>query len=387
MSNSGEVFELSLLTEKEIKEQLDYCIKQVDKGIERYRYGFFPARSCASRYDCIYNGGWTNGFWTAMVLLAYEMTGDEKYKAVVLDHLNSYRERLLNKFSVDHHDLGFEYSLSCVSAYKILGIELAKDTAIMAADFLCERFVEPGGYIKPWSSLDDPEENRIIVDTYLNLPLLFWASEVSGNEKYRSIAIKHLETSVDILVREDGRAYHTFMMELKYGNPIEPRVDQGYANDSVWSRGQAWVIYGLALAYSYTGDEKLAAVQKKAANKFIELLPSDNIPAWDMVFTNPKILKDTSAAVIAACGMLEMNKLDKNHPDCEKWTNKVHDMLRELWKNHCTNGNIDDTSAILMHGTGDVRRNSGVNESLIYGDYYYMEALVRLMKPDWVRYW
>jgi len=188
-------------------------------------------------------------------------------------------------------------------------------------------------------------------------------------------------------VREDGRAYHTFMMELKYGNPIEPRVDQGYANDSVWSRGQAWVIYGLALAYSYTGDEKLAAVQKKAANKFIELLPSDNIPAWDMVFTNPKILKDTSAAVIAACGMLEMNKLDKNHPDCEKWTNKVHDMLRELWENHCTNGNIDDTSAILMHGTGDVRRNSGVNESLIYGDYYYMEALVRLMKPDWVRYW
>ena len=378
---------MSLLTNQKVGEMLSYCISQIDKGLGKYRYGFFPWNSKDNVYGTIHNEGWTNGFWTAMVLMAYEITGDEKYKEVVLDHINSFRERLLNNYSVNHHDVGFEYTLSCVSAYKILGSELAKETALMAADLLCKRYVEPGGYIKPWGAMDDPIENRIIVDTYMNLPLLFWASEVSGDNKYKDIALKHLECSVDILVREDGRAYHTYMMELKCGNPIEPRVDQGYANDSVWSRGQAWVVYGLALAYSYSGDERLCEVQRKATNKFIELLPSDNIPAWDMVFTNPKVLKDTSAAVIAACGMLEMNKIKPNHSDREKWEGVVCDMLEELYRNHTTREMTKETTAILIHGTGDVRRNGEVNESLIYGDYFFMETLIRLLKPDWKRYW
>lgn len=378
---------MNLLTKKEIEKQLDYCIEQIDKGITRYRYGYFPHTGKYSVYTTLPNAGWTSGFWTAMVLMAYEITHEEKYKEVVENHVNSFHERIINNYSTDHHDLGFEYTLSCVSAYKVLGSELAKRAALLAADKLCERYVASGRYIKPWSTMDDPIENRIIVDTYLNLPLLFWASEISENPKYKEIAKNHLDSTVDILVREDGRAYHTYRMDLKYGNPIMPVVDQGYADDSVWSRGQAWVVYGLALAYDYTKDEKLYQIQKKATNKFIELLPADNVPAWDMVFRDTRTLKDTSAGVIATCGMLEMNKLLPGHSDAERWNEKVHEMVRALIDNHLTNDENNGSSSILMHGTSSVRHNSGINESLIYGDYYYMETLMRMSNPNWKRYW
>lgn len=382
---------MSLLTKTELENQLDFSISQIKKGSEIYRYGLFP-RNDDGRSDVGYVyrardiSGWENGFWAGLVLLAYEMTGDKKLLDVNADHVKSFYERVINNYSLDHHDIGFEYSLSCVSSYKVTGNELARKAALMAADKLCERYTPVGKFIKPWSTMDDPVEHRIIVDTYLNLPLLFWASEESGDSKYREIALNHLDTTVDVLVRPDGCAYHTYMMEYKYGNPIRPKVDQGYADDSVWSRGQAWVVYGMALAYSYTQNKHLADVQMNATKQFIERLPADNIPAWDMVFTDTRTLKDTSAAVIATCGMLEMNKLI-NHPDSDMWNEKVHDILRELDKNHTTKTEKLDTTAILTHATSSVPHDYGLNVSLIYADYYYMETLVRLLKPDWNRYW
>ena len=365
----------------------EYCIKRVDNGLEKYRGGFFPIEGENNIYRVCSNGGWTNGFWTGMVWLAYEMTKNEKYREAALDNVNSFYGRILNDFDTNHHDMGFEYSPSCVAAYKLTGSELAKKAALMAADALCRRFEPVGRFIKPWGDMSDPVENRIIVDTYLNLPLLFWASEVSGDDKYRKTALAHLETTVDILVREDGRAYHTYMMDLKYGNPIMPKVDQGYADDSVWSRGQAWVVYGLALAYGYTKDKHILEVQKKATDVFIKRLPRDNVPAWDMVFTDCRTLKDTSAAVIAACGMLEMNRKYPENPESGVWQEKVFDMIKALGSEHTTEGkNIEGTS-ILMHSTSSVRHNMGINESLPYGDYYYMETLYRLLNPEWRCYW
>ena len=376
-----------MLDRKIIENELEFCLSRIDNGLKRYTYGYFPLDGCKHEYKSFYNGGWTGGFWTAMLWLAYELTGDKKYREAAERHLLSYRERLVNDFELDHHDLGFEYTLSSVSAYKVTGSELGRENALIAAEKLLRRFEPVGGFIKPWGAMKDGAENRIIVDTYLNLPLLYWASIESGNPKYREIADTHLNTTIDVLVRPDGRAYHTYMMDINYGNPIMPVVDQGYANDSVWSRGQAWVVYGLALAYSYERRQKTADVQRLATNKFIELLPSDNVPAWDMVFTDTRTLKDTSAGVIAACGMLEMNRLTPEHRDRQAWDKKVDEMLLALMDAHTTRGIESDTSAILTHGTYSVRHNLGINASLIYGDYYYMEALVRQLKPDWNRYW
>lgn len=372
---------------KYIEGLFEYCLERVDNGIDRYRRGFFPVEGERHLYNVCSNGGWTNGFWTGMVWLAYEMTGDNKYLEAANDNIESFYGRILNDFDTNHHDMGFEYSPSCVAAYKITGSPLAKKAALMAADALLRRFEPTGKFIKPWGAMDDAVENRIIVDTYLNLPLLFWASEVSGDDKYKKIALAHLNTTVDVLVRRDGRAYHTYMMDLQCGNPIMPKVDQGYADDSVWSRGQAWVVYGMALAYGYTHDEHLAAVQKKATDVFIERLPSDNVPAWDMVFTDCRTLKDTSAAVISACGMLEMNRLNSSHADCVAWDAKVLDIVKALGDGHTTKDKGIDGTGILMHCTGSVRHNIGVNTCLPYGDYYYMETLYRLLNPEWRCYW
>lgn len=376
-----------MLDRKRIENELEYCISCIDKGLDKYRYGYFPTDAVKNKYYALPNLGWTGGFWTGLVWLAYELTGDKKYLDVANSHLLSYRERLRNDYDLNHHDLGFEYTLSSVSAYKLTGSEIALENALTAAERLLRRFEPTGKFFKPWGEMNDGAENRIIVDTYLNMPLLFWASEVSGNPKYREYAQMHLDSTVDVLVRPDGRAYHTYMMDLNYGNPIMPKVDQGYADDSMWSRGQAWVIYGLALAYSYNKDRHLMDVQGLATNKFIECLPKDDVPAWDMIFTDTRTLKDTSASAIAACGMLEMNRLEPSHPYKAAWECKVDQMLDALMREHTTRGLDLDSTAILLHGTYSVRHNLGINQSLIYGDYYYMEALVRMLKPDWIRYW
>ncbi len=367
-----------------IENLFGYCLERVDNGLEKYRGGYFPIEGRNNIYKTCSNGGWTNGFWTGRLWLAYEMTKDKKYLEAALDNVNCFYGRIANEFDINHHDMGFEYSPSCVAAYKITGSELAKKAALMAADALCRRFEPVGRFIKPWGDMDDEIENRIIVDTYLNLPLLFWASEVSGDDKYREIALAHLDTTVDILVREDGRAYHTYMMDLKYGNPIMPKVDQGYADDSVWSRGQAWVVYGLALAYGYTKDEHILEVWKKATDTFLKLLPKDNVPAWDMIFTDCRTLKDTSAGVISACGMLEMSRLRSGNEYLEE---KVLEMVKVLGDEHTTKDKGIEGTAVLMHSTSSVRHNMGINECLPYGDYYYMETLYRLLNPDWNCYW
>lgn len=376
-----------MITKERLENEIEFCLSCIDKGLGKYKYNYFPTENRKNKYAPLHNCGWTGGFWTGLLWLAYEMSGEKKYREVAEQHLLSYRERLVNDYDLDHHDLGFEYTLNSVSAYKITGNEFARESAIMAADALLRRFEPVGGFIKPWGAMNDPVENRCIVDTYLNLPLLFWATNETGNDKYKRVAERHLESTVDLLVRPDGRAYHTYMMDLNYGNPIMPKVDQGYADDSVWSRGQAWVILGLALAYGYNGDTHLRDVQRLATEKFIELLPKDNVPAWDMVFTDMRTLKDTSASAIAVCGMLEINKLEPDHALAGRWGEKVCEMMSALMTSHTARGLNLDSNAILIHGTSSVRHNMGVNESVIYGDYYYMEALVRMLRRDWNRYW
>ena len=372
---------------QKLESKLAYCIGQIDNGVEQFGDSFFPLDvSVSGRYDCYYNRSWIPGFWSGLLLLAYEVTMDKKYLDVVRRHLDSYEIRIKNLSDVCHHDIGFCYSPSCVALYKLTGDERAKKTALAAADAECLRYKENGKYIKAWGAMDDPKENRIIIDCLLNLPLLFWAAKESGQEKYYEIALNHLHKSVDLLIRPDATTYHTYVIDFNEGVPVMPKTAQGYADDSIWARGQAWAVYGLALAYGYTRDESLVEKQIAVTNKFIDLLPPDHVPAWDMVFTDNNTLKDTSASAIAVCGMLEMNRLLQQHKNRAVWEQKICDMMSALSEGHLV-GSRPGTSAILAHGTGSVPHGQGINASQIWGDYYYMEALVRLYKPDWVQYW
>ncbi|MEG1442243.1 MAG: glycoside hydrolase family 88 protein, partial [Oscillospiraceae bacterium] len=177
------------------KVALSDAIKILDAHLDDFKGGFPAAASVHNVYPNTENTDWTNGFYTGMLWMAYEFTNDEKYRKIAEEHIVSFRDRIEKKIVVNHHDMGFLYHLSCVKGYEITGSEYAKETALLAADNLKLRFREKGQFIQAWGELDAEDNYRLIIDCLLNLPLLFWASEVTGDESYRKVAEAHLKTT------------------------------------------------------------------------------------------------------------------------------------------------------------------------------------------------
>lgn len=367
----------------DLQQAISFCINQVNIGLKDFG-GKYPS---GGSVDCIYpiqeNVGWTNGFWTGMVWLAYEFTGDERYKKEGLAHAADFLRRITDRVEVEHHDMGFLYSPSCVAAYKLTGDENAKKAALLAADNLKSRFVEKGQFIQAWGKLGAKDNYRLIIDCLLNLPLLFWASDVSGDMTYKEAALKHIDTTVDVIIREDGGTYHTYFFNPDTGLPDHGVTHQGYSDDSIWARGQAWGIYGLALAYKITKRQDIFEKFMKVTKVFLEHLPSDDVPAWDMIFTDTETQKDSSAGVIAVCGILEMNKWCELPEYIMK---KAYDMMAALQPDYFT-ADIPNSNGILKHTVGAMPQKQCIDECSIWGDYYYMEALMRIKNPDWDSYW
>ena len=368
-----------------LKEAIEFSLQQIDKGMESFTNGKYPD-SCSVNgiYPAVPNDvGWIQGFWSGMLWLAYEFTNEMKYKNVALSQVDDFYERIKNRLGVDHHDMGFLYIPSCVAAYKLTKNEKAKEAAIMAADHLCSRYHEKGRFIQAWGDPKKKEDYRLIIDCLLNIPLLFWTAKITGEEKYKEIATAHLETSVNVLIREDGSTFHTFFFDPQTGEPKYGETHQGYAADSIWARGQAWGIYGLALAYKNTRNPEYITMFNKVTELFISHLPKDNIPAWDLIFTDTETLKDTSSAAIAVCGILEMSR---NCKVSDSFLDAASNMMEAL-QNSCYTKDISNSNGILKHAVYAMPQNIGVDECNIWGDYYYMEALMRYNNPDWDSYW
>lgn len=371
-----------------VKEAIGEVLKQIDKNLDTFTYKFPTSSSVNNIYPSKDNTDWTSSFWTGMLWLAYEITGDDKYKKVGDIHVKSFKQRIEEKISVDHHDLGFLYTLSCVSAYKLTGNEDAKEAALMAADYLTGRYFEKAGIIQAWGDLNDPKQRgRMIIDCCMNLPLLYWASEVTSDPKYHNMAYSHAKQASRYIIREDGSTFHTFYMNVETGDPVEGKTHQGFGDNSCWARGQAWGIYGFPLTYKYEKDWELIDVSKKITNYFINRLPEDEVCYWDLLFTEGiEQEKDSSAAAIAACGLLE---LSKNLPLTDEYKtlyeNAALRILKSLWKNY-TYKHDPKSNGILLHGVYAKPQGAGIDECCIWGDYYYFEALVRLYK-DWQMYW
>jgi len=378
---------MPLLTQEQIKEAFTQVLKKIDMNLDTFTYKFPAESSQGNVYPTIENTkGWGTGFWTGMLWLAYEVTGDAKYRKVAEIQLESFKKRIDEKIGVNHHDMGFLYSPSCVAAYKLTGNETARDSAIKAAEHLATRYREKGGFIQAWGDINDPTKYRLIIDCLMNIPLLFWAREVTKNSKYYDIAYTHLKTTMANIFREDGSTFHTYYFDPETGAPVKGVTHQGFSNDSCWARGQAWGIYGLALGYSYTGDESIVELYKKVANYFLNRLPEDYVCYWDLIFTSGNEERDSSAAAIAVCGLLEMNKvLADNDPDKQIYSNAAQLILKSLIENYSTK-DMPESNGLLLHAVYAKPQGIGIDECNIWGDYYYMEALVRLMK-DWKPYW
>lgn len=375
-----------LLSRQELEQAMDFCVKQVEANMDYFKEKFPYSCTKGGQYPIIENIEWTDGFWTGMLWLSYEYTKDEKYRELALKNVESFSNRVKKMIELDHHDLGFLYSLSCVSAYKITGNEVAKEAALLAADKLMERWQEKGHFLQAWGPKDSPDHYRFIIDCMMNIPLLYWASEVTGDEHYAKAASLHFETSLQYVIREDGSAFHTFYMDYETGGPSHGATRQGYSDDSSWARGQAWGIYGIPLNTRYSKNEKNLPYFKGMLHYFLNRLPKDDVCYWDLIFKDGSgQSKDSSATAIAVCGILEMMPYLENDPDRGVYEHAMAVMLRSLMENYA-NKEVKPGQAILEHGVYSWHSGKGIDEGNIWGDYYYMEALYRQLKK-WNSYW
>ena len=367
---------------EKINKALSYCIEKEKDNISIFG-GLYP---CPQSRDYLYDGQtnyeWTNSFYTGMLWLAYEITKEECFINKAKEHSVDFRKRIDERLNTLHtHDIGFLYTLSCVADYKVTGDESAKETALRAADLLAERFSEKGGFIQAWGDLNDPASHKLIIDCMLNIPLLFWTSEVTGDPKYRDMAVSHIKATVSNAIRQDFTTHHTFYFDNQTGEPLRGETHQGYSDDSCWARGQSWGVYGTALAYSYTKDESIIPIFNGLVDCFLSRLPEDKVPYWDMIFTSGDEPRDTSAAAITLCGILEMNKYVPN----EKYMKAAEEIMDSLIDNYMTDRRM--STGLLTDGMYG-RMRGDRPECNIWGDYYFMEALVRIVtNNEWKKYW
>ena len=347
----------------------------------------YPPRRPMNGYSEGGNFGWTTGFWTGMLWLAHELTQDARFREVGERQVKSFHDRIRYRRDCDTHDLGFLYSLSCVADWKLTGHELARQAALEAADYLMTRFLDGPGIFQAWGSMLDPlEHGRTIIDSIMNMPLLYWASAVSGDPCYGNAAHRHARQLSTHLVRSDNTTSHTLYFD-ETGATRSERTMQGVSDHSCWARGQAWAIYGFAINYAYTRDNIFLQTACRLADYFLTHLSADGGVKWDLVFDPGSEQEvDSSASAIAVCGLLELAKWLTESEEKTRYSTAAARTLALLFDNYSSR-EASNSNALLLHGVTSIPENLGIDEASLWGDYFYLEGLIRLTKRDWAPYW
>lgn len=380
------------ITDSEVEAALDAASAQVIRNLPEFTHCFQKAYSENGFYQPTENRDWTTGFWTGEIWLAYEHTKNPALKEAGEIQMKDFLNRIEEKIDVETHDLGFLYSPSCVAGYKLTGSQVGRMAALKAAEELITRFHEKGEFIQAWGTLNAPDNYRLIIDCLLNLPLLYWATEETGEEKYRQVAEKHIHTALANVIRPDFSTWHTFFFNRETGAPDHGATCQGYRDGSAWARGQAWGVYGTAVGYKYTKRESYIPIFKGVTEYFLRHLPEDLVPYWDLEFGdgNEDQPRDSSSASIAACGMLEMAKYLPSKEAA--YYISIAKRLMKSVVDHYAVKDPSQSNGLVLHSTYsnhspyNTCNHYGVDECNIWGDYFYMEALTRLHK-DWNIYW
>lgn len=362
---------------------LDYCVEQATKTANSLPDTLTVPRSITSgkkQWRLVDRHDWTSGFWPGVEWCLYEYTKDEVWKRRA-EHSQIILESLVDSSAIDH-DIGFVMYSSYGNGYRLMNDSNYKTILLRAADTLARLYNPKVGTILSWPrqvpGVDYPFRHNTIMDNMINLELLFWASKNGGDKHLYDIAMSHATTTMKNHFRPDYSSYHVVIYDRTTGRKIKGITHQGYSDSSMWARGQSWAIYGYAMVYRETKDERFLDFAQKVADVYLNRLPEDLIPYWD--FDDPLIPnapKDASAACVVASALLELSTFVKEEGKSKHYREKAEAMLKEL-STHYQSHDVND--AFLLHSTGHKPAGNEIDASIIYADYYYIEALLRAEK-------
>lgn len=377
-----------------IQENLEFAEAQTRlmlekvNGLEKRRYprtmnndGKFVA---TGMYD------WTPGFFPGSLWYLYELSNDQFWLKEAEDWTHSL-EKL--KFFTGHHDLGFMMYCSYGNALRLAPKAEYDSILITSAGSLASRYSPITETIKSWNyrkAWNDTVEwfYPVIIDNMMNLELLTQGSRLAKNDEYKNIAITHANTTLKNQFRNDFTNFHVVNYDPETGDVLNQATCQGYSDNSVWARGQAWAIYGYAMMYRETGIQEYLTASEKMADWYLNNLPEDLVPLWDFNVDQPgytpeeksyalqfkgENLKDASAAAITCSALFELGELSKD----KKYNEKAIAMLHMLASDKYRAPLGENANFLLMHSVGSIPHINEIDKPLVYADYYFLESLVR----------
>jgi len=358
---------------------LQQASKQYKVLNESLAPGLFP-RSVDSVGNLVTNKSnwWTSGFFPGSLWYLYEFTKDSALKNAAMIRTAQLKSEALN---TGDHDIGFKIWCSYGNELRITKDSSVIPVIIDAATSLSKRFSPTTGLIRSWGKIGD-SSFIVIIDNMMNLELLFEASKLSGDSSFYRIAVSHADKTLENHFRPDGSSYHVVEYNTATAAVKEKRTAQGFSNSSAWARGQAWGLYGYTMCYRETHDPKYLTQAKKIASFILNNpnLPKDKIPYWDFNAPNiPNALRDASAAAIIASALCELSEYaDKKEGKLYKATAKQ--IIKKLDSYAYLNIPGVQHWFLLKHSVGHLPAKSEVDVPLSYADYYYVEAMMRLIK-------
>lgn len=321
---------------------------------------------------------WTNGFWAGLMWLLYIGTGDKQYRCVA-ENAEELLDAAFEDYDRLHHDVGFMWHISAGVNYRLFGGKKSRLRATYAADILASRYNPDGRFIRSWNG---DNKGWVIIDSMMNIPILYWASEEYDDNRFKAVALSHAQTVMQNHIRPDATSHHIVRLDEETGEFIEAFGGQGYELGSAWTRGQAWAVYGFILSYIHTGRQDFLDTAKRVANSFIaNAAVNDWIVPIDFRQPEEPKLIDTTAAAIAACGMIEIAK------NVGKYEQKLYlepalKLLKTLDEKYC-DYTLDEQSVLQM-GSEAYRldKPEKIHMPIIYGDYFFTEAIYKLKGFD-----
>ena len=361
-----------------VSEFLDKVVKKLTVMADEIKSDFpmtFPAKGVFDPHGVGRNiSEWTTAFWPGIMWLMYLKTGDDTFRKYA-EKCEAKLDEAFDIFTVIHHDVGFMWSLSAVADYKITGNEKSKARAMHAATILAGRFNHKAKYIRAW---DHKTFRWAIIDCMMNIPLLSFATKMQDDPRFAQVAEAHADTVAKCFIRGDGSSNHIVEFDPESGEITATPGGQGYASGSSWSRGQAWALYGFVLAYLNLGKQEYLDTAKKVAHYFIANLEDGKLPLVDFRAPEEPVYYDSSAASIAVCGLIEIAKAVPEY-EAKIYERAAMKLLRVLDEN-CNYK--EDEIRLLENGSASYSVTSGMHLPYIFGDYYLLEALMKLDGND-----